>query len=266
MSQTETVTTHATPNSVTTAVAQVPASLLTGDAAARAMLTRMGFALLARVRRAFIMKARGGTDEAGDRWVPLKPSTIAYSRGRRTKTEKARDAMPSQALTKKQNTRWWALYRQGLAMYDGDKGAAAKRAWGILKREGVVTLFQKYHTRRVEILRDTGLLLNSLSPGIAPPTSSKRRATAKPPPVDASMAVVAQSPERIFRIETRAVIIGTNRRGAAAHHRGVPGRLPQRRLWPRPGRWPPSWWQDIMGAVKEGIIDAAIAAIKGAGK
>lgn len=242
----QTVYTRAPAAALEQAIAAIPQGLATGGAVADAMMTRIGLAVLARIKKAFVAKARGGTDEAGERWAPLSPRTVAYSKtrmrgkGGRTKTEKGRDARPSQALNKRQAARWWELYRQGLGMFRGDKGSAARRAWAILKREGATTLLQKYGGRRVEILRDTGLLLNSLSPGVA-------------------------SAEQVFRVGRGAVIVGTNRKGALAHHRGVPGRLPQRRLWPAPARWPESWWRDIRREVKRGMVAAALAALRGAG-
>ncbi len=231
-----------TRDAICKAIYSIPINVKGGrDSAAEALLLRAGLALLGRIKKAFIDKSRGGTDEAGDRWAPLSPKTIAYGRkAGRTKTEKRRDSAPSQGLTKKQQTRWWDLYRQGLGMFKGDKGSAAKRAWAILKREGATTLLNKYGNRRVEILRDTGLLLNSLSPG-------------------------SGSPNQVLRVEAGAVIIGTNRKGASAHHNGSPSRgIPQRRLWPAPSKWPASWWADITREVKLGMIDITMAAIQNA--
>lgn len=226
------------------AMEQLPRILRGDSAAAQAIMTRVGLAALGHIRRAFVIKARGGTDDAGDRWKPLSPKTIAYSktrsrgRGGRTKTEKKRDAFPSQALNSKQQDRWWEIYRRALAQFKGDKRHAAAVAWFVLKREGAKTLLEKYGNRQVEILRDTGLLLNSLSPGVT-------------------------STEQIFRVSSGAVIVGTNRKGAAAHHKGIPGRLPQRRLWPEPSRWPKKWWDDITDQIKQGITDMAVAILKG---
>lgn len=224
------------------ALGAIPQGARTGNNG-NALLTRAGLALLGRIKQAFVVKARGGTDEAGERWAPLSPKTIAYSRtrqrgkGGRTRAEKKRDTYPSQALNKKQQERWWDLYRQGLAMFEGNKASAARRAWAISKREGATTLLSKYGARPVEILRDTGLLLNSLSPGTA-------------------------SREQIFRTEAGAVTIGTNRAGAADHHNGIPGRLPQRRLWPPVSKWPDSWWADITDQVKQGLADIAAQIIR----
>lgn len=240
-----TINVRASNAAIREALLKIPAAAVGGGNLANALMTRAGMAALGRIRAAFVIKARGGTDEAGDKWAPLSPKTIAYSktrqrgRGGRTKTEKGRASSPSQALTKRQQDRWWAVYRQGLAMYDGDKGHAAARAWLILKGEGATTLLEKYGHRQVEILRDTGLLLNSLSPGVV-------------------------GPNNVFRITPGAVIIGTNRKGAMFHHRGVPGRLPQRRLWPPTNRWPASWWRDIIEQIKAGLIDITLKMIKDA--
>lgn len=234
-----TVHVRASRAAIRDAIARVPQAMVSGGAG-QAVMLRAGTALLGHIREAFIVKARGGTDEAGERWAPLAPATVAYGRrGGRTRTERGRASRPSQALTKRQQERWWSLYRQGLAMYRGDKGRAARRAWVILRGEGATTLLDKYGGRRVEILRDTGLLLNSLSPGVA-------------------------SAERVLRAGPGEVIVGTNRRGAAAHHAGVPGRLPQRRLWPEPSRWPASWWRDIAEQVRAGLLDAVTGLIGGA--
>lgn len=201
------------------------------------VLMRVGLAALGRIKRAFVVKARGGTDEAGGSWQPLSPKTVAYSRRGRSRAEKKRATRPSQALTAAQQKKWWGLYRQALARFKGDKGHAAAYAWWVLKKTGVQTLFEKYSNRRVEVLRDTGLLLNSLSPGYS-------------------------GSEQVFSVANGEVLIGTNRKGAAAHHRGVPGRLPQRRLWPDPADWPPAWWQDLLEQARAGVLDLALSLLR----
>lgn len=208
-----------------------------------AMMTRAGMALLGRIKQAFVAKARGGTDDAGDKWKPLSPKTIAYSvtrqrgRGGRTKAEKNRPSRPSQAINARQRNRWWQVYRRQLAISKGDKGHAAAVAWLVLKGEGATTILAKYGGRKVDILRDTGLLLNSLSPGV-------------------------MSAERVFRVGPGEVVVGTNRKWARVHHRGNK-RVPQRRLWPEVSRWPQSWWADILHEINAGIMDLAAVIIKG---
>ena len=108
----------------------------------------------------------------------------------------------------------------------------------ILKAEGAKTIIGEYGGMQVDILRDTGLLLNSLSPGYATNYES-----------------VPQVENQVFRPGRGEVIIGTNRKWAAAHHHGVPGRLPQRRLWPEPKDWPSGWWGSILDAAREGLIE-----------
>lgn len=232
-----TVHVSATRRSVGGAIAALPAALTHGGSPADAVLLRAGLALLGRVRRAYIARARGGTDEAGGSWAPLKPATIAYGRRGRSRKERGQHPRPSQALSDKQRDSWWWYYRQGLAIYRGDRGRAARRAWGIMKKKGATTLFDKYSKRRVETLRDTGVLLNSLSPGGA---------------------------GSVMRVESGAVTVGTNVPYAKYHHNGVPGRLPQRRLWPEVNQWPQSWWRDITDQVKQGLADIAAQVIRGA--
>lgn len=253
----QTIHTQATRTDIRQAIASIPAHMR--GAAASAIMLRVGLALLGRIRTAFIAKARGGTDEAGDRWAPLSPKTIAYSRRHRKlegnpsdspiyskaknkpwipKASKRASSAPSYALTNKQRARWWQVYRQQLAIYKGNKGHAAAVAWIVLKREGATTLIDKYVTAKVEILRDTGLLLNSLSPGIG-------------------------GAEQVLRTGPGECIVGTNRKWAGCHHRGVPGRIPQRRLWPEPGRWPKNWWTDLTEQLKGGILDLIVFLIKG---
>lgn len=172
---------RATRSDIRRAIAKIPQAAMGAHgakAAADALMTRCGLVALGRIKRAFITKSRGGTDEAGERWEPLAPSTIAR------------------------------------------------------RRHG------KRKSANVEILRDTGLLLNSMSPGIT----------------------IA---EQVFRIGRGEVIVGTNRKWAGVHHNGSRnGRIPQRRLWPEPRNWPESWWADISEQARAGLIDIAEFLIK----
>lgn len=232
----ETVHTRADRGKLLDALADLPAL----GRQSKPLLLRVGLAMLGRIRRAFVTKARGGVDEAGDKWAPLSPKTLAYGRRGRTKGERGRSTRPSQALTKRQQDRWWALYRKWLAATKGDNGRAARVAWSVLKEEGATTLLQKYGGRRAEILRDTGVLLNSLSPGYT-------------------------GPEQVLRAQDGAIIVGTNRKGAAAHHKGDPKRgLPQRRLWPPPGKWPSRWWRDLLEQLRGGLLVIATQRVRGA--
>jgi hypothetical protein len=171
---------RAARDEVVKAIQHIPQEALSGSSVADAMMTRCGMTALGRIKRAFVTKARGGTDEAGEKWKPLSPVTIARRRHR--------TSPPPHMGT--------------------------------------------------EILRDTGLLLNSLSPGIEPALN-------------------------VFRVLPGVVIVGTNRKWAWTHHRGLPKRrIPQRRLWPSVDRWPSSWWLDILEQARQGLIDIAIQLIK----
>jgi hypothetical protein len=211
---------------------------------------RMGLALLGRIKQAFIAKARGGADETGLRWPLLAKSTIAYSRrhpGVPLGKTRAKSA-PSWMLTKKQRERWWSLYRQyggtapeGATYHKSGRSFAAAIAWRILKHEGAKTLMSEYGNTKVDILRDKGLLFNSLSPGVAvgdpppPPNPPKPR-------------------HQVFRTRRGEVIVGTSRLWAGTHHKGT-RRIPQRRLWPEPKRWTASWWADVLNQGRMGVID-----------
>lgn len=210
---------------------------------ASAMQVRLGMTALGLIKDAFVTKSKGGTDECGLKWPPLKRETIAYSR-RHPGVPPAKERAgfsPSWMLTDKQRAKWWELYRRGLARFKGDKSRAAKLAWAILKGMGAKTLIGEYGDTPVLILRDLGLLLNSLSPGV----ESSDRMPANPPKVE----------NQVFVVTGGSVIVGTNRKGAAAHHKGIPGRLPQRRLWAEPNQWPGEWWGDIADQGRMGYID-----------
>jgi hypothetical protein len=242
MSET-TVYTRATRAELLAILSRLPEEARGGSPAAQNMMTRCGVAALTRIHAAFIVKSRGGTDESGERWRPLSPITIAYRRRHRgVPPPKDRAAKrPSWALSDEQRERWWYLYRRGLAKHatrtaterivtKETKAAAARAAWTTLKSEGAQTLFDKYAHAQVNILDDTGVLLDSLTPE-------------------------SSAPEQVFRVTPGQVEVGSNRVGASGHHAGIPGKLPQRRLWPAVGRWPASWWVDLLEQGRIGLME-----------
>lgn len=225
----------ATRDAIMRALATLPQRARAGGVVQDAMLTDAGEALLDRIQEAFAKKSQGGIDDANESWKPLAPRTIARrlaKRSQATVTERA--AHPSQALTEKQRERWWSIYRQQLARFRGNKSSAAKVAWTILKGEGAHTLLDKYGMQKVDILRDTGELLESLTPH-------------------------SGSSRSVFRILPGEVELGTKRPHALSHHLGDPSRnLPQRRLWTDPEKWPDSWWYDILLELQSGVVELAI--------
>lgn len=227
--------------------------------AAQALLTRIGLTALGHIREAFVAKARGGTDDCGLAWPKLAKSTVAYGRrhpGVLWPGSKRAPFAPSWMLTTRQRERWWDLYRgfagtasAGSAYHARGvaRGYAAARAWMALKAEGAKTLMGQYGDTQVEILRNTGLLLNSLSPGVD---------------VDAAGGTSPQIPNQVFRVGAGWVIVGTTRKFAAVHHHGVPGKIPQRRLWAPPSQWPRAWWDDMLEQLRDGLIDITIFMIQ----
>lgn len=207
----------------------------TGQAAkqggtADVILQKAGTAILGRIHRAFLIKSRGGTDATGARWAPLSPVTVA-KRLRKLNPTKEEDR-PSSALTSDQRKLWWDLYRRALWKFKV-KHIAARVAWSKLRQTGAVGHFDKYGSVSVGILRDTEALLKSLDPD-------------------------SHSPHSIFRIRPGMAEIGTNRKGASAHHVGS-DRLPQRRLWPEVGRWTSGWWQEVLTEGRAGLTQLIIA-------
>jgi hypothetical protein len=222
---------RASHEAVLRALRTLPQRICGGGVIQETMLTHAGTALLDHIQEAFAVKSQGGTDAAGESWKPLHPRTIAYRRAKRSSAERGRPTHPSQALTAAQQDRWWTIYRQQLARFRGNKSAAAKVAWVTLRSEGAHTLLDKYANEKVDILRDTNELMDSLTPN-------------------------SGSSKSVFRISAAQVELGTTRIGALSHHRGDPSRnLPQRRLWPEPRNFPPAWWRGILCEVQDGVVE-----------
>lgn len=244
-----------------------------GVEASRQMMVRLGLEALTFIRQAFVAKAHGGIDEAGETWEPLQRTTIAYGRrhpGVPFPGRKRAPYSPSWMLTAKQRKRWWEIYsamvrgvptkrtgdakegsrigsRYHARSYARD-GYAAAMAWRIIKVElGAKTLLETYGDTKVDILRDTGLLLNSLSPGTTPDSTDPNK-----------------QPDQVFNVARGSVVVGTNRKWAAVHHYGSRnGRIPQRRLWPEPSKWPKAWWGRLMFQAKIGLVDIVTQILKG---
>lgn len=213
---------------------------------ARGLQLRLGVALLSKVQQAFIVKSRGGTGEDGIRWKPMKPASIA---GRRTTGGERRQLGISGKrvrglLTPAQDKRWRSIFAKEKARLIakfglGDKEAAARaaqKAWAILKSEGAKTKLAVLGSRQVDIMRDTGRLFRSLSPGVED----------RPSGADG----------QVFQTPPGRVIVGTNVVYAAYQHRLRP-------LWPPGGRLPEAWWQQLVKAGVRGLAQAVRLLIEG---
>jgi hypothetical protein len=205
----------------------------------RTALQAVGVEALTIIRDAFLTRARGGPDASGIVWKPLEPETIAYgrrhgptlTRQRRLARKAGRERRPLLTLT--QDQLWRALYARAIAK--GEKhGAAAARAWAIVKARGGKTILGEYGSTPVEILRDTGRLLNSLSPG---------------------------APDNRLEAAGGRVAIGTNVAYAQAHHEGNPSKgLPKRALWP--DAWPDVWIERLVVMLKDAVAAILSARLK----
>lgn len=249
-------------------IARMLPAILAGRAAdpigvARGFSLRLAVAFLSLVKLAFIIKMRGGTDAAGIRWKPLSKAYLAYGRrfgkGEKAGLKKAAGLGKGNryspggkdgVLTKQQEARWWQVYKRNLgwlAAREGNlgsaKAAAASIAWATIKREGAKTKLEVFGNRQVEILRDTGVLFNSLSPGVL----NEAGADASYSPPDGQ--VVRPSPGQM--------IVGTNVVYAMRNHRTRP-------LWPDGDKLPKEWLDDLADQASGGMADAVALLARGA--
>ena len=193
------------------------------DGTVRGLLLALGLQALSLIKTAFIVKSRGGTDEAGIRWKPLDPRYVAYGRGHPGRPRGG----PRPTLNADQDRQWRAVYagvsrslvNKGMDAKEAG-GRAAAAAWIHAKANGATTLLEMYGNAPVEILRDTGLLLNTLSPG-------------------------SGSADQILRPEPGKVTVGSDLKKAGRLHKDRP-------LWPD-GDLPASWWQRLSDTLGDGI-------------
>lgn len=212
---------------------------------------RLAMAFFSKVKQAFIVKSRGGTDDAGIKWKPLTRAYLAYGRRFGRGEQKAlKDAAGltlahryapgghKGLLTAAQLKRWKGVFVHNLKWLatryplEEAKSRAAAIAWATIKREGAKTKLQVFGSRLVEILRDTGLLFNSISPGTLTRTGAS--------------ANYAPTPEQVVKELGASMLVGTNVAYAAANHKRRP-------LWPESDQLPESWAEDFQESAAEGI-------------
>lgn len=225
-----------------------------------AMHARIGYTFLSLVKTAYEIKGRGGVDEAGDSWAPLSAKYLAYKRpvkGRqppragklapgRIRGGKNDGKIPDGYMTKGEREQWNRIYGGTLKRLiarlpiDEAKRIAAGRAWNVMKSLGVKTKLGTFGTRVVgqdyQTLVDTGALRRSLQPGTVQdgPTGTYQ----------------PKNGDQVYESTPRRVVIGTRIKYAAYHHYGKGTR--RRRLWPE--QFPSSWWRQILGQVRQGML------------
>lgn len=231
---------------------------VTGDAqseAARAVFIAIGTTMLGLIHEDFITKARGGTGADGTRWPRLSPKTLAYSRrfgpGEQAALKRAAGLGRSNRFAPGKNKgllsaaelkQWRAIYASRLARFAASvplgeaKAKAAAIAWAEMKRRGAKTKLEVYGNREHEILRDTGVLANSLSIG-------------------------ASSDSQVFDLLENGVRVGTKVAYAARHHYGGKG-VPARPIMPDPNKIPQQWRMDILNAGMRTLASALASSLQ----
>lgn len=234
---------------------------------ARGVFLTLGFSALNSIKQDFIAKSRGGAGIDGVKWAPLSKKYLAYQR-RFGNSEKAslkkaaglgkqhRFGVGGPAggnaglLTKDQQKTWKKIFGSRLARFlvsmppDEAKARAAKIAWATIKRQGAKTMLEVYGNRQVEILRDTGVLFNSLSPGQL--DNPGPNAVYTPPSGDGG-------DQQIFRTMANGVIVGTTVPYASAHQEGK--KVPARPFLPTgevPEQWEREWLEAGVKALEVG--------------
>lgn len=218
-------------------------ALLQGMTRSETVLVRIGLSLLSQIQQDFITKARGGRGRDGIQWQPLAPETIARRRVGPTYLKSqalAQTADKRLYVTGPQNAAWKEIYQQNLArlrlaLDDAEaKKLAARVATAAIRRAGGKTKLEALGSRNVEILRDTGELFRSLTPGVQKENTD--------------------APGQVFATDGNTVSVGSSKK--PWHHRGVPGRLPSRPLWPLDGNIPSAWWPALIAAARRGVENA----------
>lgn len=226
---------------------------------ARGLALRLGVVTMSFLKEAFIVKSRGGTDAAGEQWAPLSPYTIRKrlekgSLRKRDLPRKARRALDRFQKAKDE-------YTKAVARLGGFK--KAKRST-IDKAKSKVDRLEKKLAKytakldkaraaldtaiaNIEILRDTGRMFNSLSPGESGELND----------------------DGVLRVNPGEIVFGTNVEYAAEHMEGRPVAtakgppMPARPLWPEPKKWPAQWWDQLSQAAADGLIDVAVSVLTG---
>lgn len=232
-----------------------------GQDASRALALRLGVECMSFQKQAYLTKARGGTDEAGVKWAPLSGYTIM----KRLQKGKGRRGIQYGVKIE----RAFRRYQKAKEAYI----ATAKRLGGFSKRVKRSTVaktkakLEKLDLRLklakqrwekaeanlqaaiagIEILRDTGRLYNSLSPG----ESGQIK------------------PDGFLEVEPGVAVVGTNVEYAPdhmqgrgfGHPNGPP--MPARPPLVDPALWPASWWNRLTNAATHGIADLTATILAG---
>lgn len=206
---------------------------------AKSIHTSIGIAALSDIKSDFVRKARGETGEDGNKWPTLSREFLAYGRrfgpDEQAALKKAAGLNSGHRnrglLSAAQDKRWRQIFSQSLNRLVASlplgaaKARAAQIAWTALKRMGAKTKLDVFGDRVHEILRDTGVLLNSLSAG----------------ELDTGDGNYTPPADQIFMLTESGIIVGTNVVYARHHNRGS-AKMPKREFIPVDGA--PQVWLD----------------------
>jgi len=225
---------------------------------ARSFLLTLGFGALSDIKDAYVTKAKGGVDEMGVKWPPLSPAAIANRRvgpGDK-KTQSTQVATVQQAALVRERERIRkretnkALKRLRMSLAEPEAQRRSKIIGG-LKATSLTgkTKAQTLGGRDVEILRDTGVLLNSLGPG---------RLTGRAGSVAYTKPQTEGGEEQIFDTAPGQIIVGTNVAYASTHQNGDEGRnIPARPFLPNSATGVPQVWWDRWTAIANKALVAS---------
>ena len=218
------------------------------DQLARGFFSALGFAALSDIKDAYITKADGGTDEMGIKWPPLKPATIAARRVGPRDLEQAA-IRTRETIRKRETSR--ALRRFQLSgLSDGEARRRAAIVGGLAAtRQTGRTKVQTLGNRQVEILRDRGLLFNSLSPGEFTGT-------------DYQKPTGEGGENQIFEMRPGEIVVGTNDVKASTHQHGR-GNIPARPFLPSDEYPVPDvWWSRWLGVAIGALVNVVAAQVR----
>ena len=204
----------------------------------RGFQLRLGAAFLSKVKKAYVVKSRGGRGDDGITWPDLSPATVAGRR--RVAKSSGRKKDKTYVSARRYNVaRREAFARLQFRMSRDDARKAAKRIAATDERVTATAGKSKIAAARLmksgvdyDILRDTGILFNSLSPGR----------------VNGSAYTTPEN--QVMNAGTRSIVVGTNVAYAGAHHHGTK-HIPRRALWP--DRMPDAWVSDMVGTALRGL-------------
>lgn len=234
---------------------------------AKGLQLRLGVQLLSLIQTAFVEKSHGGMGSDGIQWPPLARSTIIGRRRSAGDKKAVRVSNRAKFLTDAEKK---AVARKiekevrireshlrakfGLTMAQARGLARAnveeryrqkldlhgKAVYGTGKAGNLGFIGDILASREVDILRDTGELLRSFSPGIEDTPSG--------------------ADGQVFKTPPGKVIVGTNKK--PWHHLGGPN-LPARHYWPPNGNLPAAWWQQLLAVGQRGVLRAVVLLVTG---